>query len=79
VPPQYKNWGLHLIVNAVNIEIGTNENAIQKLFLLCRHSRRWLFVEGRISEKCEIFCKYILFAVLEISAINLARLACFAA
>lgn len=48
------------MANAIDTEIGTNENAIQKFSLLCRPSRRQLFLMGSISEKCKIFYKYIL-------------------
>lgn len=56
---QYKNWALTLPVmaNAIDTEIGTNENAVQKLSLLCRSSRRQLFIMGSISEKFEMFYK----------------------
>lgn len=48
------------MANAIDTEIGTNENAIQKFSLLCRPSRRQLFLMGSISEKCKVFYKYIL-------------------
>ena len=57
---RYKNWDVRLMANAIDTEIGTNENAIQKFSLLCRPSSRQLFVRGSIFEKCEVFYKYIL-------------------
>lgn len=49
-----------LVANAIDTEIYTNESTIQKFFLLCRPSRRHLFIMGSISENWEVFYKYIL-------------------
>lgn len=42
--------GPMLMANAIDTEIYTNESTIQKFSLLCKLSRRHLFITGSISE-----------------------------